>query len=71
MAPFARDLRRKPGQEPQKQRSDVILRSVLVALLWVLLHFLKIPSEVAIVTLAAVFGPEALRVGAKVFSRRD
>lgn len=54
--------RRNSDYSP-RNRGDLVLRAILVGMLWLLLRLLEISSVVAIVTMAAIFGPEAIRLG--------
>ena len=47
----------------EKRKTDLpelALRALLAACIWVALHFLAISEAVAIVTIAAIFGPSAI-----------
>ena len=51
------------GSEKRADLSDLAIRVVLAACLWLALHLLAISEAVAIVTIAAIFGPSAIRAG--------
>jgi hypothetical protein len=59
----------RPGEAPQGPRSplkksdlgDLAIRVLLAACLWLSMHLLQISEAVAIVSIAAIFGPGVLR----------
>lgn len=66
MAPQRPESRRRSDYSP-RNRGDLVLRVALVGMLWLFLRLLEISSVVAIVTMAAIFGPEVIRLGVDLF----